>query len=351
MSFAEKIKKLEEQMDTIRGEIEALQIEDGICRGMELTALKKLVSDDPVATKLVTDVVEKNLYAFGRASEDGSVSIYNVSNGICIPSPAGWREGVTSMCVAFSAAATAQQPAQLPTYQPSTIFRMKLVYDGGQPSQRMGLTLRGGAFLQVRPEKKMFASLVQWIEDMGTPRFGVAKLSLTDMRTRHEKLQDELNKMSTLSEKVQCIIETYKLRTHMYLESSPAKRYAYAVQGHENYLKDVKQSVANFTATTPNLTKVLACMARGMKKTQSRVEILERRANALSEEERNKEPLRMSWAGGKSWLYLKDGSVDCLMAMHQGKVYYKGSDMELHKQLTPTVVFLKWRGRDIPFKV
>ena len=33
-------------MDTIRGKIEALQIEDGICRGMEFAALKKLVSEE-----------------------------------------------------------------------------------------------------------------------------------------------------------------------------------------------------------------------------------------------------------------------------------------------------------------
>ena len=359
--------RIEELERSVRAEkeVEARRAEFQHKEDLENIALLRqqfLVTSNPALVRMLDNLVQEGLTPHMLKSswsrcENSEIRMYNVTNGICLPQSCrgSWSGGITYVSGFFSYNSDATYFDKTISYSMNTMIDFGLVYRNGIEERRKGLVLKGGAILQLRPEKKTYESLNAWIEEMERPTFGVVRVCIYDPRTRHQKAQEKLNAMDcSFEQKIVWLMQHYKLKQKLRFWASPKKRYEIAVVNCEQEKARVKQNLAQLNLGAPEAGNSLARWGRWLKGRALHVELSLGYMNSLSEEDRNKSPITLSnrW---NSYLYVKDASGHCVVAEDSLSVYH-----QCHKDAAavrkwvpqgPTQVFLWWRMQEIVFNV
>lgn len=308
---------------------------------------------------------------FWRFSDESGLGMCNMGNGISLPpmySPA-WPQGSTPVSGVFS---YSDEPVMgnAVSYPTGTMIDFCLLYPQGPPQGRKGLILRDTVLLQLLPEKKVFASLAEWIGEMGRPSFGAVRVCLQDPRTRHEKVQEALNNLGSFREKVAHLRQEYKLKQFVSFSQTPTQMYESAVRGHEYAKKEVKRLMERIDVERPEAASKLTSLARWLKSSLERKAKLFNAMDRLPEEERHKAPVNI-YNRTKTFLYTNNGVHGrCLVADSceegpSGGVYHRLVDASngicaspltkcrAHKwePQGPAEVCLLWRGEEIVFNL
>jgi len=294
---------------------------------------------------------------------DGRISMLNVNNGISMPALGGktWPDGAFSMSGVFSHSSLGSDGPSGINYPKGTMIDFNLVYPDGIALSRKGLVLKEGAILQLLPEKKVYTSLGAWIVDLAQPTFGAVRVRLPDPRTRHEKAQDEVNKLESFEQKIAYLTQQYNLKPFASFGYSPKQLYENAVRRMAAQQEQTKLQFAELNLGAPGageqLIRLGTRMGTRMKRLAAYRESLRLRVEGLSEEDRNKEPVQI-FNPRKSFLFIKNAVYGrCTVAMPADKrrkgIYHQaaGGGAKEWVPQGPTQVFLSWRGKEIVFEV
>lgn len=284
--------------------------------------------------------------------EDWRISMLNVSNGISMPALSGaWPDGALSVSGVFSYSSFYSDGPSGIKYPKGAMIDFDLLYRDGIRGLRKGLVLKEGAILQLVPEKKVYTSLGAWIVDLARPTFGAVRVCLPDPRTRHEKAQDEVNKLASFPEKIAWLMAHYKLKQFLRFNPSPKMVYDDAVNGYEQAKKRVKNYLAELNVEAPEAPCNLQKYGRWLKNMQLHKKRCFLQMNTLSEEAQNKRYVYICnrW---KSFLFIKDAQYGRCVVAAAEYVYHRGhGGAPKWVPQGPTQVFLLWRGEEIAFNV
>jgi len=327
-----------------------------------------IVVSNPALTKLLDGLTrggdtphsQSRAWAF---CEFWQTSMLNVRNGISMPALSGetWSDGVLSVSGFFSYSSFYSDGPSGINYPKGTMIDFNLVYPDGIALSTKGRVLKEGAILQLLPEKKVYTSLGAWIVDLEQPTFGAVRVRLPDPRTRHEKAQDEVNKLESFEQKIAYLTQQYNLKPFASFGYSPKQLYENAVRRMAAQQEQTKLQFAELNLDAPGagqqLIRLGTRMGTRMKRLAAYRESLRLRVEGLSEEDRNKEPVQI-FNPRKSFLFIKDAVYGrCTVAMPADKrrkgIYHQaaGGGAKEWVPQGPTQVFLSWRGKEIVFEV
>lgn len=298
----------------------------------------------------------------GRAwagSERSDIRMLNVNNGISMPRLDGeaWPGDNVSVSGVFSYSRLEGEGPSDINYPKGSMIDFDLLYSDGIRGLRKGLVLTEGTLLQLVPEKKVYASLGTWIVDLGRPSFGAVRVRLPDPRTRHQKMQDALNKMGSFHEKIAHITAEYRLKQVPVFRESPNDSYKRLLRMCQSQQEYCAKEMQKLKLGEAGAADILLGLGRRLKRMEYYKDAEYERNSKLSEEERNKITITI-WHQHKSYLYVKSAEYGACVVAHactagplNGVYYCEGSATHKWAPQGPTQVFLLWRGQEIAFNV